>query len=366
MLRIRLATLDDAPDCLRIARAYPKALPDMRLFHFVEAANQTVKNRRLYVADFLGQLAGFVRWNATTRGQNAGYNVIYDLAVEFGLWTMGIGRALLYSVPAPIRLKCTQDNEQANRFYQHAGMTLIGTETGKRRALNVWGLKTLCILCAGKNKRFPEIARASGMAYGTRHDHTPHDQPFMIDINWQAYRWGDYLRKLMRHRPVMAMVPDYEHPDQLPALLNQIEQVEACGVLRVMVCPKFDGALADIPARCVVALSVPSQYAGYIPPLEDMRLLRGRCVHLLGGSPRDQFALMREVEGYGGTVISLDGSSHQSAANFSSVWDNGRWNRPRDGSRPHGDVYQTMTISGRNIVREANKQAEMLQLPLLS
>lgn len=68
-----------------------------------------------------------------------GGSTVYELCSEaFALRGVGgLGRALLAAVPRPVRLKCPI-GLAANDFYAHVGGTLIRTEPGKRRALNVW------------------------------------------------------------------------------------------------------------------------------------------------------------------------------------------------------------------------------------
>jgi GNAT superfamily N-acetyltransferase len=347
-LRIRLGVAADAERCQQIARQWRDELPVLTRVHFTDAVKPS-GNRRLYVAEVDSRVVGFVRWNATGRGLNAGYNVVYDLAVDRAYHGLGIGRALLYAVPTPIRLKCTLDNAGGNRFYASAGMVLARVETHDEqgralaRPLNVWQMNVPTCLVAGGNQAFPKIARQSRMAYGVRADYTPHDWLFLVDINWRNYRWGDYLRKVRRWHPVAAMVADYEHPDQKRQLDQQIAQLQASGVLRVMVCPKFDGAVRDIPPDCVIALSVPSQYAGFLPA--DLSELANRRVHLLGGTPQQWLDLIPRLRGIGAQVLSVDGSSHETAAKKGTHWEAGRWvNRGKKAAYHATTVYSGLKI----------------------
>lgn len=73
--------------------------------------------------------AGFCHY----RTRRDGWHVVYEIVSE----QRGTGRELLTAVPLPVRLKCPAD-APANGFYAHLGGMLVGTETGKRRALNVW------------------------------------------------------------------------------------------------------------------------------------------------------------------------------------------------------------------------------------
>lgn len=370
--RIRKATPADAAACDRIARQFKSELGFVRRDNLTRSASKGL----LHVGEIDGVVRGFVEYNTPTRGANRGYSVVYHLATERGWGGYGIGRNLLYSVPTPIRLKCTVDNSTANTFYAGAGMRLTATEPGKKRALNVWELRVLSILCHGGNPEMPFIARASRMAYGVRHDCIAYGYPFMLDIDWRDYHWGDYLRKVKYLRPVQAMVADYEHPDQKPQMLRQIEDLRQLGVMRIKVCPKFDGAVADIPQDCIIAVSVPSRYAGFIP---DHRELVGRKVHLLGGSPHQWLGqssgrkysatgLIAALNGIGAQVLSCDGNSHQTAATYGAYWVNGHWERfyRPDKTFVYSDLRNTMIFSGRNIVQELNAVAGVVQLPLFA
>lgn len=65
------------------------------------------------------------------------WRTVYELVSE----TPGCGRTLLGAVPRPVRLRCPVDLA-ANVFYARVGGTLVRTEPGKRRALNVWEWRT--------------------------------------------------------------------------------------------------------------------------------------------------------------------------------------------------------------------------------
>lgn len=71
---------------------------------------------------------GFVHYHR----RRDGWHTVYELVSEGG-----VGRLLLDAVPRPLRLKCPADLP-ANAFYQFVGGTLVRTDPGKRRPLNVW------------------------------------------------------------------------------------------------------------------------------------------------------------------------------------------------------------------------------------
>jgi len=62
-----------------------------------------------------------------------GWHTVYEVVSE----APGTGRALVEAVPLPRRLRCPLDLP-ANAFYARLGGTLVQTEPGKRRPLNVW------------------------------------------------------------------------------------------------------------------------------------------------------------------------------------------------------------------------------------
>lgn len=193
------------------------------------------------------------------------------------------------------------------------------------------------IYCAGGNKRFAQIAIDEGFKYGTRHDYKPYWQPFMVDINWKAYNWNDYLSKIAEWQPAMAMVPDYERPEQRGSMAARAMQLVALGVDRVMVCPKFVGAVYDIPEWCVIAVSVPSTYAGFLPAISE---LRGRKVHLLGGSPRSQIDLIRYYRGHAVEVVSLDCNMHQKSAQLGTYFTGRKWFNAGAGVTPTDEAFR--------------------------
>lgn len=157
----------------------------------------------------------------------------------------------------------------------------------------------------GGDKTAPALCEKTGMKYGTRHDYKPYAPVYMIDIKWDDYDWQDYLSKVTRYRPTLAMAPDYEFPEQFDRLTTQINDLRHLNLPRIMVCPKFENAATQIPADCMIAVSVPTGYAGFLPALEE---LSGRRIHLLGGHPDQQLFLMQQYHAAGAEVVSLDGN----------------------------------------------------------
>lgn len=351
IIDIRRGGVSDAEACQKMTRQHPKSFPFVMLASLRECAERGA----LHIAYIEGIMVGFVSY----RARRDGWHTIYELCVDESWHGQGVGRALLYSVPTPIRLKCPVDLEASNRFYRGAGMELDSVDTSKARALNIWTMRVLTIHCQGNNRKVPMWANKAGMAYGTRHDNAARAWPFMLDINWKKVVWPDYLAKVQALRPVMAMAQDYEHPSQRDRMLSQVADLRALGVLRIAVCPKFDGAIADIPADCLVAVSVPSSYAGFVPQYDE---LTGRKVHLLGGNPNAQVDLITRL---GGAVVSADYNVHERNAQNGMIFDYGRWVHRSPIARKTADYDNQVPYSGGNIRRHLNRAACFKQEVLL-
>lgn len=380
--RIRRGTAADADACDRIARDQEKKRNSS--LGWVKKVEYTQKYSAFHVGEIGSQIVGFVLFHTAVKGDDVGYTVVKALAVDSRYEGLGIGRNLLYSVECPIRLRCPQrvnvsEPNPANTFYANAGFRITGIETeyrgGEKKGLprsnplNVWELPILPILVQGNNRQMPDVARRSGWAYGVRATEKPRDYCLQVDIEWRDYSWPEYVRKIEAWKPFAALVPDYEHPRQRRTMLNRIEHLKALGVMRVLVCPKFDGAVADIPADCVVAVSIPSTYAGFVP---DYRELRGRRVHLLGGSPPKWFGARSKQQsatgyiagmvGAGVKVISVDGNAHTGAAEGGILWHDHRWVKPDEPV----DLYAFSVRSGRAILADLHQVSGQSQLSLFA
>ncbi len=351
IIYIRHGTPEDATACQYMTRQHPKSFPFVMKASLTECANR----KSLYIAEVDGLMVGFVSF----RSRRDGWQTIYELCVDESWHGKGVGRALLYAVPCPIRLKCPADLNASNRFYVGAGMLLDSVDTRKKRALNIYTMRVLTIHCQGNNAKVPPWARKAGMAYGTRHDNKPTDWPYMLDINWEKVVWAEYLAKAQALRPVLTMAQDYEHPDQRERMLAQVENLRSLGVMRIAVCPKFTGGTADIPDDCIVAISVPSSYAGFVPELTE---LVGRKIHLLGGNPQAQADLVTRL---GGAVISSDYNVHERNAQNGMIFDYGRWVHRSPIARKTAFYDEQVPFSGANIRRHLQGAATMKQAQLL-
>lgn len=361
---IRLATGDDISEIAIIIRKHEKQLSGSLGAPHYPSLRKAATECRLYVAEIDVGIVGFVEFY---RRQDGG-QTIYSLAVDAHYEGLGIGRNLLYSVECPIRLKCpayVNGNmiNPANTFYKRARLKLANAN----EKFNVWELPILPILVQGRSNKIPEIARQSGWAYGIRSSERPIDWAYQVDIDWTDYSWSEYLHNISIWKPFAALVPDYENANQKRTMLNRIEHLKQLGVQRILVCPKFKNAVKDIPNECVVAVSIPSKYAGYVPQLSE---LYGRKVHLLGGSPPKWFGSKKGKHNLTGyiaifqganiKIISVDGNSHTGAAVHGGIWINGVWNF----NRSPLEIYKFMVESGNNIREDLHRSSKIQQLSL--
>jgi hypothetical protein len=127
---IRWAVDTDIPAIQRVAYQYRTELGRVMR----PALQESIGRQTLLVAEHAGRVVGFCNY----RRCRDGVSVIYEIAVDRDMRVIRIGSGLLAAVPAPIRLKCTADNERANDFYAARGLRLTATESGKHRPLNVW------------------------------------------------------------------------------------------------------------------------------------------------------------------------------------------------------------------------------------
>jgi hypothetical protein len=176
-------------------------------------------------------------------------------------------------------------------------------------------IEMIFIGCRGGDPDAPGILKNAGWYYGSRSDYVIYEKPVFIDINWENYNWLKHWLVVRRWKPKIAMVADYLHPKQKETMLRQVSQIRRLGV-RPMVCPKFSDAVADIPADCIVAVSVPTKYAGFLPIQEEVK---DRELHLLGGHP-DQFAILMRLYNQS-KIISVDCSAIFQKAQFGAHWE---------------------------------------------
>jgi len=130
---IRWAVEGDLPAIKKIANQYKTELG----FVMLQSLRRAITKNELYVAEYGQRVVGFCNWH---RCQD-GWTTIYEVAVDKTRRGEQIGRALVETVPLPRRLKCTRDNDRANRFYKHIGGEIVALEQGRKRMLYRWQWK---------------------------------------------------------------------------------------------------------------------------------------------------------------------------------------------------------------------------------
>lgn len=153
------------------------------------------------------------------------------------------------------------------------------------------------IYCAGGNPRFAHIAQAAGMMVGHRSGDTFHFPPQFLDLDWENPDLDQHLALAKEHRPKYVVAPDivewpYPHWEYAQELLAYSENV--------IVVPKVQGIIPEIPSDFLLGYSVPTSYAGTDTPFWE---LAGRPIHILGGDPHKQLELWRYLPG---DVVSAD------------------------------------------------------------
>lgn len=172
------------------------------------------------------------------------------------------------------------------------------------------------IYCADGNREFAGIAVAAKWKYGSRLPKTVYERVYFADQDWKRPDRGRYIAALAEHRPAVATVLDWEHPEQWPEVVAWAEEA-AAHVERVIVIPKVPGLVGRVPTEIggrpvVLGFSVPTSYGG--TPCGVWEFER-RPVHLLGGSPHAQMELARYLN-----VVSADGNMAAQQARKGRTW----------------------------------------------
>ena len=126
---IRLASEQDLKDIKRIANQNREFIGFVMKVALMEA----IQKKSLFVFEDVSGVVGFVHYHP----RKDGWHTIHELAVSKQLQAKGVGQQLFNTVPLPIRLKTTEDNVNALKFYAKNGMNIVGVENGKKRKLTV-------------------------------------------------------------------------------------------------------------------------------------------------------------------------------------------------------------------------------------
>lgn len=177
------------------------------------------------------------------------------------------------------------------------------------------------IYCAKYTELSP-IAASMGFLLGARSDSARVIKyKGMIDINWKNYNWDNHLSVVKDHQPKYSVAPDITNREQLNKTINNAYELKKWSDF-VIVVPKENNLINDIPNDFVIGVSVPSNYAGFVPMGAE---LSGRKAHLLGGSPRKQLELYRHYSEFDVEIASSDINCHHKASNYGSYWNGNKW-----------------------------------------
>lgn len=188
------------------------------------------------------------------------------------------------------------------------------------------------IYCADGNPKFAAASVAAGWTYGARLPGTVYEAVEFADQDWKSPDREKYMAALAEHRPAVATVLDWEHPDQLPEVLSWAEEAARYVSSSVVIIPKVPGEVHRVPEvvggrPVVLGFSVPTSYGGTTCWVGEFGR---RPVHLLGGSPQAQRRLARYLN-----VVSLDGNMTAQQARKGRTWvrrptAKGHWVQLRD------------------------------------
>jgi len=148
------------------------------------------------------------------------------------------------------------------------------------------------IYCDGQHQRFATIAVEVGYHYGARLPSQAFFPLVFADQDWRKPDRKRYMAALRQHRPAIATMLDLEHEAQIGEVLDWAEEASQWAG-RVVIIPKFSGAIARLPRRIgnaevILGYSVPTRYGATSVPVWEFD---GWPIHLLGGSPEMQMAL---------------------------------------------------------------------------
>lgn len=158
------------------------------------------------------------------------------------------------------------------------------------------------VFCADGNPRHARAAVAAGWRYGVRlpaRGMLKGEPVHFADQDWRRPDRAAYFAALALHRPALATVLDWEQPEQLPEVLSWAEEAAPLVTEAVLIVPKVSGKIGLLP-RSVggkevrLAYSIPTSHGGSPIFLSE---LSGWPVHLLGGSPQEQFRVWRLLRG---------------------------------------------------------------------
>jgi hypothetical protein len=200
------------------------------------------------------------------------------------------------------------------------------------------------IYCAGRNIRLSRIACETGWLLGMRSDSSPTNLPqTFIDIDYKKPDFEKHLEVVACYRPKYATIPDLSEENTSVAdverALKQAERLQKfCQI--VLIVPKLAEQLPLIPPEYAIGYSIPSNYGGARFAIWEVEEhLKGRWIHLLGGSPRKQIEAYLQISSIA-HVGSADGNYAQSqAVKYAMYWKRNSWHYHELKGKGKKDLY---------------------------
>lgn len=285
---------------------------------------------QLIAADNRGELmlldSGFCRWHLRNDGQITIYEIVSQ---QSGTGAKMLERLKRTPGATTLFAKCPA-NLPANNWYSLRGFHVERMETLRsgRKVLH-WRMKldshqptprryngVELLFSNAANKRFAELAIDAGWEVGVQLPRTAYFQPYFTDQNFHDPNFARYLEHVQKHRPYVATVLDIETWHQLDIAMQWAKDIEPY-VQEIMFIPKVSGVIARLPRdingkRVRLGYSVPTRHGGTDVAIAEFQ---GWPVHLLGGSPQKQLALLKNLD-----VVSIDQLMIQERSQACQFW----------------------------------------------
>lgn len=131
-MQVRPATIEDVDFIKKLHSQSKKHIGNFNLFWVWDKYIEGTSKHKYVVIDE----CGFMRYGYSTKYKAF---VLYEIAVDQDTKQKGVGRVFFNHLPKPLMLKCNQDNEVGNKFYEAMGMTKVGVaETKQGVKQNIW------------------------------------------------------------------------------------------------------------------------------------------------------------------------------------------------------------------------------------
>lgn len=284
---------------------------------FVNKAQVREKSTKIHTED--GKVVGAVIYNHCVRKPQT---TIYELAVKEEYRRKGIASQLIQKVELEsphdkLVAKCPKPLN-ANKFYQETGWTKKDVESGKNRDLVVWQKEVgsnVDVIATGR-PGLTNKAEKYGFLKGAELDDIPQfneNELEFLDLHWEKEDFSQYMEAVKKVQPSYAVAGDYngDNIEEVNDRARRIRDYVGC----VIVVPHSPGEVEEVPDWAVVGFSTPTDYNGTKIPVWNYR---GRDIHILGGSPRQQLQALNYL---GDDVVSIDGNSFlKSATVFNKYW----------------------------------------------